>query len=67
MTIDRALLVAQIREAEEALLDAEEELRRVRREAEKAARRVNAAALAAATLVRALEVFDEIPRVLVSH
>jgi hypothetical protein len=61
MTIDRALLVAQIREAEEALLDAEEELRRVRREEAKAARRVNAAALSAATLIRALEVFDEIP------
>lgn len=61
MTIDRALLVAQIREAEEALLDAEDELKRIRRAEDKAARHVNARALAAATLIRALEVHDEIP------
>lgn len=67
MTIDRALLVTQIREAEEALADAEHELATIRRAERRAATRVNTAALAAATLHRALEVHDEIPRTRVSH
>ena len=67
MTLDRAVLVVQLREAEEALLDAEHELVTLRRAESKAAARVNVAALTAATLVRALETLDEIPRTPVSH
>lgn len=63
----RATLVAQIREADEALADAEDELARIRRAEHKAAARVNLAALAASTLHRALEALDEVPRVHVSH
>lgn len=67
MTIDRALLVTQIREAEEALADAEHELATIRRAERRVATRVNTAALAAATLHCALEVHDEVPHVHISH
>lgn len=62
----RAVLVAQIREADEALADAEDELQRIRRAERKAAGRVNVAALAASTLHRALEALDDV-RASVSH